>query len=306
MNVVLADCGLIFGIIVAIFVITSLSKAFKTVNTTVSTAFDPDNLNSAFEKLQSMDSGAMGTSYGAAAKKTYGKKRPPINWNMIRLHLAPHEVEDCFDLSALKQGVKKEDLPQYVRLDRLKSLVPDKVLRSLIDLDFFEGSQEEPDGFHYTESLITRPKTVETPTPPQTAAKPHALISASVSSRHKPKPKPQEPKRAFPSPYESKPVKKVRIEVPDDKFEADRFSESFEPDNFSDRFKKDKPTDRFAKDYVSEGICRQASFMTEPVAQGDAIKELIEEPCTVCEIQKAFLWKEILSTPRSLRAYREY
>lgn len=91
--------------------------------------------------------GSTGGSYGGAAGGGYTappqrrqRKKPPINWNMIKLNLTKSQIKECFDMQALQRGVKKEELPKYVNLDKLKQYFSEAQMRDMIDLDLFTGA----------------------------------------------------------------------------------------------------------------------------------------------------------------------
>lgn len=74
-----------------------------------------------------------------AALSTIPKKRPPINWNVVKLNLTKDQIQECFDMAALSKGVRKEDLPRYVYLDRLRKYFSDAQLADMIDVAFFDS-----------------------------------------------------------------------------------------------------------------------------------------------------------------------
>jgi hypothetical protein len=63
--------------------------------------------------------------------------RPPIDWNMIKLNLSKEQIKECFDMEALAKGVKKEDLHNYVFIDRLRNHFSEPQLQDMIDMEFF-------------------------------------------------------------------------------------------------------------------------------------------------------------------------
>jgi len=80
-------------------------------------------------------------AYTSKRTKKRKSKKVPINWYLIKVNLTKKQMEECFDMKALAQGVKKKDLPKYVHLDKLRQYFTEAQLRNMLDLDFFEKAQ---------------------------------------------------------------------------------------------------------------------------------------------------------------------
>ncbi len=82
-------------------------------------------------------------AYTSKRTKKSRSKKVPINWYLIKVNLTKEQIEECFDMKALAQGVKKKDLPKYVHLDKLRQYFTEAQLRNMLDLDFFEKAQAQ-------------------------------------------------------------------------------------------------------------------------------------------------------------------
>ncbi len=95
-----------------------------------------------------------------------------VDWDLIRENMEPEEIRACFDVDALSRGVRTEDLPKYVRIDRLRRLFSDDQLSEMLNLDFFLGAQKKPSPLLATRAIVP-PSVVPLSDKPDVAEKQH-------------------------------------------------------------------------------------------------------------------------------------
>ncbi|MFP4497226.1 MAG: hypothetical protein ACLFQV_03350 [Vulcanimicrobiota bacterium] len=140
-------CGFMFMMIVfGVIVFSVLKNSQKLTDMSGGKGATPDQM------LGNFLSSSMGikqqgqSSNGLVTGNPYSlpvRKGPPINWRLIKMNMTKDQMQKCFDLDKLRQGVKKRELYKYVHLDRLKNYFSEAQLRDMIDLEFFEKSQEK-------------------------------------------------------------------------------------------------------------------------------------------------------------------
>ncbi len=149
----MADCGPCFMLVVIIIIIVSvLSKGKKGGPdlmggpgvTGKPLGNELQDLKNAFGGLAGTSGTSQFGSTGGAYVPPVKPQKPPINWNMIKLNMTKEQIRYCFDLNALNRGVKKEELPKYVYLDRLRKHFSEPQLQDMLDMDFFEKSTVKP------------------------------------------------------------------------------------------------------------------------------------------------------------------
>ncbi|MCE1248219.1 MAG: hypothetical protein LWY06_16385 [Firmicutes bacterium] len=137
-------CGFFFFIFMLIIIVSVVSSVFKSAQNVGGSQGATDLSNALNELKQEQAKKATGTTYSTPYSYPQAEvKRPPINWNMIRLNMSKEQINECFDMQALAKGVKKDDLYKYVKIDKLRSLFPDVQLRDMVDMDFFEKRLKE-------------------------------------------------------------------------------------------------------------------------------------------------------------------
>jgi len=279
-------CGpffIIFIIIVVVIinVVTNMQKMNKSGGGSILGDF-----NEALKQMGDTTTGQAGHSrrqggsqyHPGAATILHKKKRPPINWNLIRLNLTPERIRECFDMDALRAGVKKEDLPKYVYLDKLRNYYTEPQLRDMLDLDFFEEGEKK------FQEFVPRSQTAG------------SLSSTLKQEKVKPVPSPKLPQRVPKSRYV------IDREVVKEKALFESAYETGVLESTSDSFAREKAADLLEKEKVSESM-----FMGDAFDYGTAVSDYTTAPVfSGEEIRKAMIWKEILSEPPAIRAYKRY
>ncbi|MCD4786346.1 MAG: hypothetical protein K8T10_21185 [Candidatus Eremiobacteraeota bacterium] len=274
LNAAVSECGPFFVIfiIIIVVVINVVSNMQKMNKTGGSSGNILGNFGEALKKMGDTTTWQGGVSSGMINSQSptllRQKKRPPINWNLIKLNMTPERIRECFDMDALKSGVKKEDLPKYVHTDRLRNYFSEPQLRDMIDLDFFEKGHKKLEEF--------------------------VPISQSIGSLA--------PIATHKKPESARPKPAIHWEVVKERMPFKTSFESGVTESISDSFARESVSDKFETEKVSEKMHREDMF-----DYSRAISDQTQEPAfSVEEIRRAMMWKEILSDPPSVRAYKRH
>lgn len=286
-----SDCGPFFFFIVFIVVIAqvvgAITKAAKQSGgqSGLGSLLDPDRLASLNNQLASGTAEpGLQSPRAEAPPDRYASKKPPVNWRVVRLNMTKEQINECFDMPALRKGIRKDELPNYVKLDKLRSYFSEPQLRDMLDMDFFD--QKTEDSFHYQESLLT-------PLSPLSGQK-----AAPV------KPEAPEPK-AGPVSRKAKPLLQPAL-APLDRETVAEFTQresAFETslvESVGESLNREKTVDAFSRDAVSESMFRGqtiAHYTPDVLTPAPAAAGM-------SDMQQAVIWKEILDRPPGIRAYR--
>lgn len=208
---------LLIFIIIAIAIVSNFVQTVKKSSGsgggslfTGTTGYQQAQLSKLQDALKDAGGGTSFTQQGAGgyAPTTRARKKPPINWNLIKLNMTREQIRECFDMDALSRGVKKKDLPQYVNLDKLRNYFTRPQLMDLIDLEFFE----------------------------EAASKKNVLeFKLKGLSKREPEPTSQQ----LPSLFEKFEQEKVAEQET-----AERLSERFEPEKVEERVKEERKIEK--------------------------------------------------------------
>lgn len=284
--------GCMFFIFFIVIIVSIISNAKKTTNGLGGGSIGGTLLD--IEKSLTQ-TGSQFTGTGTATPGSIGsqylKKRDPINWRLIRMNMTKEQINECFDMKELRQGVKKENLPQFVHLERLKQYFSDAQLQDFVDLAFFENAgRAEDESFHGKSVLTPLGQDMQT-----------LSQKASVLSASRPDTAPAIRRAA-------ERVKQKAISRSEEGMQKDGFSEGpsreiisegTEREVVSDRFEEARPEDRFAQDAVAEGMNRESELRRRESIPVLSAHEMNREA-----IRNAVIWKEILTPPPIVQAYK--
>ena len=232
-----------------------------------------------------------GTGTPGSIGAKYLKKRPPINWRLIRMNMTKEQINECFDMQELRQGVKKEDLPKFVHLEKLKQYFSEAQLQDFIDLSFFENAGRVDDEAFRGKSVLTplgqEMKTLSEKASELPASRPDgAPAKRRAAERAK--------QRAIDRSEEGF----GREEVTEGT-SREMVSEGTKREQVSDRFSAARPEDRFTHDAVEEGMYRKSEIKRREHAPALSAHERDREA-----IRNAIIWREILTPPPMVQAYK--
>jgi len=237
----------------------------------------------------------MGTGTGAATPGSLGSqylaKRPPINWRLIRMNMTKEQINECFDMQELRQGVKKEDLPKYVHLERLRQYFSDAQLQDFIDLAFFDNAGRLEEESFQGKSVLT-PLGQEMKTLSQKASELPVSMPDKVPAQRRAAERAKQ--KAI-----SQPKVELHKESIAEEVSREFISEEAERETASDHFEDARPIDRFAHDAVCEGMDRESA-----VQRRERIPVLTDHEMNREAIRNAIIWKEILTPPPMVQAYK--
>lgn len=282
--------GCMFFIFVIIIIVSIISNIKKTTG-----GLDGGSIGGTLldiEKTLTQSGGQLtGTGAPGSIGSQYLQKRPPINWKLIRMNMTKEQINECFDMQELRQGVKKEDLPKYVHLERLKQYFSDAQLQDFIDPAFFENAgRVEIESFH-KKSVLTPlgqdMKTLSQKASELTASMPDAAPAQRRAAERAKQRTISQPQRNL-----------HKVEVSDD-FHREEICEGMTRQDVSAHFETVRPDDRFHPDEVCEGMDRMSLIPAR-----ERMQELTEEEyCREC-IRNSVIWKEILTPPPVVQAYK--
>ena len=273
----------IFLIIIVVSIVSSAKKSKLTGGSGGGSLLDLQNAlkDANFQSALTGGTRPQGTSYRK-------RRRPPINWRLIKMNMTKEQINECFDMAELRKGVKKEQLPNHVHLDRLKQYFSTAQLQDFIDLEFFEGAGETVDNFKRVSTLTPlgqKMRTSEEATRPQPKKAEPAVKPVRTKTRKK------ATRRA---------AEQLQREVVNEGTSFESVSESMEREAASDRFGREDAADRFNRESVNETMYRESHI--NAVSRIAKIAEQGEGPIA---IRNAIIWKEILSPPPMVQAFKK-
>ncbi len=280
----------IFFIVIIISVISNANKATKGLGggSIGGTLLD---IEKTLTQSGSQFTGTTTTTPGAIGSQ-YLKKRPPINWRLIRMNMTKEQINECFDMQELRQGVKKEDLPKFVHMERLKQYFSDAQLQDFIDLQFFENAGKVEEESFRGKSVLT-PLGQEMKTLSQKASELPASMPDKAPAQRRAAERAKQ--RAIDRSEEG-----FRKEVVTEDTSREVISEGIKRETVSDRFEEARPEDRFTSDVVAEGMYRDSEIKRRERAPALSTHERDREA-----IRNAIIWKEILTPPPMVQAYKK-
>lgn len=279
----------IFFIVIIISVISNANKATKGLGggSIGGTLLD---IEKSLTQTGSQFTGTGTTAPGSLGSQ-YLSKRPPINWRLIRMNMTKEQINECFDMQELRQGVKKEDLPKYVHLERLRQYFSDAQLQDFIDLAFFENAGKLEEEAFQGKSVLT-PLGQEMKTLSQKASELPASMPDTAPAQRRAE------KRAKQQAI-SQPKVELHKETIVEEVSREFITEGAERETVSDRFEDTRPIDRFVHDAVCEGMDRDSGIQRRERGAVLTSHEMNREA-----IRNAIIWKEILTPPPMVQAYK--
>jgi len=196
------------------------------------------------------------------------------------MNMTKDQINECFDMDTLRRGVKKQNLPQYVHLDKLRQYFSDAQLRDFIDLDFFKNATQE-DHFKMKSSLA--PLGASTLTAP--TSRPRKPVVSVVK-----KPAPRHLQRKAPS--------LAREIVVEERHREKAFEEAI-VEKVSDGFGREMAADRFDRERVSEDVFRDSDLGVSFDAGDEEGFAFLPD-----DVRRGIIWNEILTQPPIVQAYK--